>query len=187
MNPLQFFKELSSQLFEKVPIINEENRIIGKTSRISSFLLRKPYRAVNIFIFKDKTKKELLLQKRQWWLRFPLKWGDCTGAVPSNRSYEEAAYKELQEEIFHNQPLPKIKLKKIAEFKDSSTKPYTWNQLFLAQYRGLFFPSPFEVKELLWMPVEKIQADLQNPKRTKKYTPAFKDAWKVFIKVVTKE
>lgn len=187
MNPIIFIKDLVVQAFEQVSIVDEGNAVKGKTSRLSSFLLRKPYRAVNIFIFKDKARKEILLQKRQWWLRFPLKWGDCTGAVPLSRSYEEAAFKEMQEELFYQRPLPKIKLEKIAEFKDTSTKPFTCNQLFTGVHPGPFSPSPFEVKKLLFVSAEKIRSDLQNPKKNKRYAPAFKEAWKVFIRVVTKE
>lgn len=180
MNPLIFIKELFSQLFEQIPIINEQNQIIGKTSRLSSFILRKPIRAVNIFIFKDSSFNELLIQKRRWWMRFPNKLADCAGAVPCNLSYEETAYKELQEELFHNTPLPNIKLKKIAEFKDTSINPFTYNQLFMGIHPGPFSPSPFEVKVLSFIAVENIKDDLKNPKTSKQYAPPFKEAFKHF-------
>ncbi len=185
MNPLHFIKEMTTQLFEKVPIINEENTILGKTSRLSSFLFRKPYRGVNVFIFKDSSFKELLSKKRRWWMRFPNKLADCAGAIPYNLSYEETACKELQEELFHNTSLPKIKLKKIAEFKDISIKPFTYNHLFIGAYPGPFSPSPFEVKELSFISTEKIKEDLKNPKTSKQYAPPFKTAFQHFLKLMT--
>ncbi len=180
MNPLHFIKEMTTQLLEKVTIINENNQHIGKTSRLSSFLFRKSYQGVNIFIFKDSSFKELLIQKRRGWMRFPNKLADCAGAVPYSLSYEETAYKELQEELFHNTPLPKIKLKKIVEFKDTSIKPFTYNQLFIGIYPSPFSPSLFEVKELFFLPIEKIKKDLEDSRAKERYALPFREAFKHF-------
>lgn len=175
-------QDLLTQTFEKIHIVDENNLIIGKTSRIFSFLFKKPHRSVNIFIFKDSSYKEVLLQKRQPWIRFPLKLADCAGAVPFNLTYEQSAYKELHEELFHKQPLPKIKLRKIAEFKDTSIKPFTFSQILIGVYPGPFFPNPLEVKEIAFLRIDKLKNDLNSAKTAKKYSPSFRQAYLMLIK-----
>ena len=183
MNLFLFFKELYTQLFEKVSIVNEKNEVTGSMARIFSFLFKKSHRGVNVLIFKDDTCKEILIEKRQWWMRFPLKKGDCSGAVPFPLSYEQTAYKEIHEELFYNRALPKISLKKIAEFKDTTAFPFIWSQVFIGVYPGPFSPSFFEVRGLKFISIEKIKSDLNHPKESRKYSPSFREAFRHFVRI----
>ena len=80
-------------------VIDERDEVIGKASKQDIYKRLLSHRIVHIFIFNDK--EEMALQLRSNNVPFcPLHW--CTAAaghVQSGESYEQAAMREMKEEI----------------------------------------------------------------------------------------
>src|SRR6266487_766929 len=112
---------------ERFPIVDEMDRILryAYRSQVHGDNLR--HRAVHILIFNGAG--EVYLQKRSRWKdRHPLLWdSSAAGHVSAGEGYDEAAQRELQEELGINVPLEKVL--KVA----ASTRT---GQEFIWLYRG---------------------------------------------------
>src|SRR5437879_10750119 len=118
---------------ERFPVVDEMDRILryAYRSKVHGDNLR--HRAVHILIFN--AAGEVYLQKRSRWKdRHPLLWdSSAAGHVCAGEGYDEAAQRELQEELGINVPLEKV-LKLPASARTG--------QEFICLYRGLLRGDP---------------------------------------------
>lgn len=141
---------------------------------------------VSVLIFKDKSKQETLLQRRSSTMhQQPGKWQHAAGGhVLAGETPDEGIQKELQEELFHNHPLPQFKIKKILTFHNHDI-PNNHELLTLYEviYPGPFFPDPKEVAGApIWIKWADLLKDMgANPR---KYTPAFHNIIEAYLKSV---
>src|SRR5207253_82773 len=86
-------------LAERFPVVDENDRQIGTSSRSEVHENNFRHRAVHILIFNHA--EEILLQKRSSWKdRHPLLWdSSAAGHVEANEDYDAAATRELMEEL----------------------------------------------------------------------------------------
>lgn len=82
----------------KINIVNENDESIGAEDKDFAIEQGLIHQVVRIFVFNDKN--ELYLQKRGANQTFPNTWDQSAGGhVDEGETYEEAALRELQEEL----------------------------------------------------------------------------------------
>ena len=160
-------------------VVDENDAVIGSKLRDEVHVNKLRHRAVHIWIFNESG--ELFLQKRSpWKLNHPDLWCSSTaGHVDSGESYEQAAHRELQEEIGVDAKLTKI-------WKIEAT-PQTGNEfleVFVGRNEGPFRFAPGEVETGSFFPVEQIERWLrQSPED---FTIVFKMTAEKFLGVTEK-
>jgi 16S rRNA (adenine1518-N6/adenine1519-N6)-dimethyltransferase len=118
---------------ERFPVVDKNDRLLGEASRAEVHGDNLRHRAVHILIFNDAG--EVYLQKRSRWKdRHPLLWdSSAAGHLCAGEGYDDAAQRELQEELGINVPLEKV-LKLPASARTG--------QEFICLYRGLLRSDP---------------------------------------------
>jgi isopentenyl-diphosphate delta-isomerase len=137
------------------------------------------HRAFSIFIFNDK--KDLLLQIRSsdklLWADY---WSNTVCSHPrKGETIEIAAQRRLDDEMGIQADLKWLfKFQYQAKFKQIGSE----NELchvFIGKHNGLYYPNPNEIKDLMLIPFEEVEAEIK--KNEKYYTPWFKIEWKKII------
>jgi isopentenyl-diphosphate delta-isomerase len=137
------------------------------------------HRAFSIFIFNDK--KDLLLQRRSsdklLWADY---WSNTVCSHPrKGETIEIAAQRRLDDEMGIQADLKWLfKFQYQAKFKQIGSE----NELchvFIGKHNGLYYPNPNEIKDLMLIPFEEVEAEIK--KNEKYYTPWFKIEWKRII------
>ena len=84
---------------EMFDVVDENNRVIGKSSRHEVHTQKLRHRAVHVFVFNKKG--ELFLQKRSRWKdAHPSKWdSSASGHLNAGDNYDETAVREVGEEL----------------------------------------------------------------------------------------
>lgn len=138
------------------------------------------HRAFSIFIFTEK--KDLILQKRSSKkLLWPEYWSNTVCSHPrKGESLEIATQRRLDDEIGIQVDLKHLfKFQYQAKYKDLGSE----NELchvFIGKYNDLIKPNPNEIKDILLIPFDEVDKELQ--KNSKLYTPWFKLEWARIIK-----
>lgn len=110
------------------------------------------HRAIGVLIFNDKG--ELLLQKRS--MHKDLNPGKYTisvgGHVTKGQTYEEAAMREMEEELGIQTPITFAKKFYVENFQESEIAV-----TFTAKHNGPFFPNKDEMDKVEFLSLEKIK------------------------------
>lgn len=140
---------------EFLDIVNEKDEIIGKASQKDIYEKHFQHRIVHILIFNKK--EEMALQLRSKKKNFtPEHWSTSAGGhVQSGETYEQAASRELEEELG-------IKTKLKFLFKDlyddrSRLGMKKFLGVFRTVYEGPFKINPDEVEKIEFFSLDKIQ------------------------------
>jgi len=148
---------------EYFDVVDENNNVIGKSTREECHIKGLWHRAVHVIVVNSKG--DMLLQKRS--MKKDLYkgyWIDAAaGHVDSGESYEEAAIRELKEELGIN-----IKLKKLFDFKKYAGNDNEIIRVFGARYDGSFNFNKDEVDFVAFFPLDKINDMIDR----EKFTPA---------------
>jgi len=100
---------------EIIDIVDDNDNVIGQELKSKCHANKILHRSVGILVFKDHSFKEILIQKRSMKkVSNPGQLCIPGGHLSSGEDYISGAKKELQEEEFHNQELPKENLSKVA-------------------------------------------------------------------------
>jgi len=162
---------------EIVDIVNDSDEVIKRDALSKAHSEGLRHRCVHILAINPINKKILVSQRGSKKERSPLKLHVSAGGyVKTGESYREASIRELKEELFHEQELPKgVTLKKIGEYKNDTRETNKENvALFIAEYSGHFFPDPYEIKKVEWKDLDKINKDIRiSPD---KYSQSFRNA-----------
>jgi len=152
---------------EVFDIVDENDAIIGAMGRHEVHVNNLRHRAVHIWLFNGRG--ELFLQKRSPWKQLhPDLWCSSTaGHVDSGESYEEAAHREMLEEIGVDAALAKI-----WKIEASPETGYEFLEVFVGRTEGPFRFAPGEVETGAFFPVEQIQRWLERT--PEEFTPLFK-------------
>jgi len=138
---------------EHFDVVDEEDRVIGQASRHEVHTQRLRHRAVHLFVFNKKG--ELFLHKRSRWKdAHPGRWdSSAAGHLSAGQDYDEAAARELEEELGVSAPLKLMaKIPACAAtgeefvhlYKTEHSGPFTWPRAEIET--GGFFPVPL-IKE----------------------------------------
>ena len=158
---------------ERFPVVDENDRQISTASRLEVHENNFRHRAVHIFIFNHAG--EILLQKRSPWKdRHPRLWdSSAAGHVEANEGYDEAAGRELLEELGTS-----VRLDRIGKLSASDKT----GQEFITVYRGECdgpFAFPWEeISALEFFPTEIVERWVAN--KPEEFAPGFLECRRLF-------
>jgi 16S rRNA (adenine1518-N6/adenine1519-N6)-dimethyltransferase len=166
-------KIVSRASTERFPVVNENDRQIGTASRLEVHENNFRHRAVHILIFNHAG--EILLQRRSPWKdRHPLLWdSSAAGHVEANEDYDEAAGRELMEELGASARLDRTSKLPASE---------KTGQEFIMVYRGecdgpFAFPCE-EISAVEFFPTEIVERWVAN--KPDDFAPGFLECWRLF-------
>jgi 16S rRNA (adenine1518-N6/adenine1519-N6)-dimethyltransferase len=167
-------KKIASQASaERFLVVDENDVQIGTASRLEVHENNFRHRAVHILIFNYAG--EILLQKRSPWKdRHPMLWdSSAAGHVEANEDYDEAARRELMEELGAS-----ARLDRIGKLPASEKT----GQEFVMVYRGKCdgpFAFPWEeISVVEFFPTEIVQRWVTN--KSEDFAPGFLECWRLF-------
>ncbi|PYJ51227.1 MAG: ribosomal RNA small subunit methyltransferase A [Verrucomicrobia bacterium] len=156
-------------------VVDENDRILrcARRSDVHGNNLR--HRAVHILIFSQAD--EVYLQQRSRGKdRHPLKWdSSAAGHVGTRESYDEAARRELKEELGVNVPLKGISKLPASERTDQE---FIW--LYGGEIRGNPTPNRSEIETGAFFPPAVVDGWVTT--RPEDFAPGFLECWKVYRK-----
>ena len=151
---------------EILDVVDEQDNIINTQPKDYCHKNKLLHRGAVVLIFKDKTEKEILVQKRSLAKKTnPGKNNFTGGHLNSGESYLEGAKRELQEELFFNHRLPtNLIFKEIFKHKHFDDNDYHWEIFYKLIYSGPFYPNPKEVDKWWFTKVNDLLKDVKtNP------------------------
>ena len=166
-------KDASPGRIEQFPIVDENDREISAASRREVHENNFRHRAVHILIFNRAG--ELLLQKRSPWKdRHPLLWdSSAAGHVEANEQYDEAAARELDEELGIS-----AQLQKIGKLPASDKTGQEFITVYRGQHEGSFKYPAEEISAVEFFPVEIVERWVKS--KVEDFAPGFVECWKLF-------
>jgi len=145
-------------------VVDEDDNVIGKATRSECHRRGLIHRSVYIIVMNDKG--EVFLQKRS--MKKDLYPGcyacSATGHVEYGESYEEAARRELKEELGIESPL-----KKICKFKCFFEIEREISVLYVCHHNGPFDLNSEEIESGEFLSIEEIKKALENGTRNFAY------------------
>lgn len=144
---------------EFLDIIDENDNVIGAASKAEVYEKRLMHRIVHVFVLNNKNKMALQLQGKN--KKFcPLHWVTAAaGHVQSGESWEEAAAREMKEEIG-------IEGNLLHSYKDVYHDPSrNFKKIissFAMNYDGSFKLNPYEVADVKFFTIEEIKDMIAN-------------------------
>jgi 8-oxo-dGTP pyrophosphatase MutT (NUDIX family) len=137
---------------EIVTIVDEVNRVVGAAPRSRMRTDGLPHRATYILVFNDKG--ELFVQKRTTGKDiYPGYYDAATGGVVlAGESYEDAAKRELEEEL----GITGVRLKGHFDFFYEDAGNRVWGRVFSCVYNGDVILQEEEVESGAFRPVHEI-------------------------------
>ena len=126
-------------------------------------------RASRVYVFNESS--QLLVQQRSKNVLKPLMLDQsAAGHVDIGETYEQAAYRELREEL----GLDNVALELI-ETSFRTTDFYNAIYKVVVQDDTKINYDPEELNDIIWYDVNKLSEDMEQ--EPEKFTPAFKEAW----------
>ena len=168
---------------DMLDVVDEHDNVIGQAPFSKCHDEKLLHRISNIFVFKDDSFQELLLTKRSKKVLAPGRIGTPGGHVRTGETYLESAKIELEEEVFHEQELPKeisfevlFKMKVDADYEHLTT-------VFRVVYSGPFSNFPEEVEKSFFMNINDLLKDIKkNPdKYSRSFNVKIKEYKKLFF------
>lgn len=169
-NPLASVAQRDDELFD---VVNEQDEVVGQASRREVHEGNLLHRAVHILVFNKH--RDCLLQKRSLLKdRQPGLWdSSAAGHLDAGESYEEAAERELEEEL----GISTSRLVRLAHLKPSSDTGWEHVELYAALHNGkLRFPAA-EIEGVLPFPAELIDRWIER--RPQDFACSFIRCWEL--------
>ena len=166
-------KIVSQASAERFPVVDENDRQIGTASRLEVHENNFRHRAVHILIFNHAG--EVLLQKRSPWKdRHPLLWdSSAAGHVEANEDYDEAAGRELMEELGAS-----VSLDCIGKLPASAKTGQEFIMIYRGEHDGPFaFPCE-EISAVEFFPIEIVERWVAN--KPEDFALGFLECWRLF-------
>ncbi len=153
---------------EDFDVVDADDLVIDTRHRDEVHARDLRHRAVHILVFN--TAGELLLQKRSPWKdRNPGLWDSSTaGHVDAGETYEQAAHRELREEIAISVPT----LTPVCKLGCGPETGHEFLQIYRASHDGPFSPCPKELEGAAFFQLDQIADWLQRTPED--FTPVFR-------------
>jgi 16S rRNA (adenine1518-N6/adenine1519-N6)-dimethyltransferase len=150
-NALTPKKVNGTDLNELIQVVDEGNQPLAPKDRATVHREKLFHRSVHLFI--RNRRGELLLQRRSHRKdRFPGHWDSgAAGHVDAGESYEEAAARELVEELGINIPLSRL-----GTVPASSRTGYEFVEIYGGDYEGLLSINESEIESVGWFEIPMI-------------------------------
>ena len=170
-HPLKDHPQSDAEMFD---VVDADNVVTGQKSRGEIHALDLLHRAVHVFVFN--ALGELYLQKRS-----VLKdcaaglWGSsASGHIDAGESYQDAARREMLEELGVD-----AQLEKILDIDACKETGWEFVSLFITQNGGPFVSPCSEVETGVFMPVDQVSEWVE--KRPQDFSSGFLGCWESFI------
>ncbi len=148
---------------ELVALVNDRDEIVGKALKSDCHRHGLFHRGASILLFRDSSYREILVQKRsEEKSACPGKYCFPGGHVGLEESYEEAALRELQEELFQNAPFSDVKLEPLFKIRKYGDGDYEFVQVFRCVSPGPFSLDPQEVESVQFIDVCLLEQKMGN-------------------------
>jgi len=142
---------------EVVDVVDENDNIIGQDLKLNCHKNKILHRGANIFVFKDDSFKEILLQKRSKnKTAHPSKLCTPGGHLGTGESYSEGAKREFFEEQFNSETNDKLEFKELFKIKKFTDNDYEYITLFRTICKGPFIPDTNEVEFSFFEDINKV-------------------------------
>ena len=157
-------------------VVDEEDNVVGKATREECHSESgRIHRSVYIFVLNDKN--EIFIQRRS--MSKDLYPGYCTGSatghVDYGEDYDEAAKRELKEELGIDAPLQRL-----GKVKSFSEDEQEISVLYICRYNGPFKFNRKEIVEGVFLSIEDIKRSLETGER--KFAYGFEVAFKELLR-----
>ena len=158
---------------ELLPVVDKMDRILRHAARSEVHGDNLRHRAVHILIFNERG--EIYLQQRSRCKdQHSLLWdSSAAGHVMAGEGYDEAANRELQEELGINVPL-----KKVLRLSASPQTGQEFIWLYRGQLRGNIRPNRSEIESGAFLPPTAINGWIAT--RPENFAPGFLKCWQAF-------
>ena len=170
-HPLKDHPQSDAEMFD---VVDADNVVTGQKSRGEIHALDLLHRAVHVFVFN--ALGELYLQKRS-----VLKdcaaglWGSsASGHIDAGESYQDAAKREMLEELGLD-----TQLEKILDIDACKETGWEFVSLFITENGGPFVSPCSEVETGVFMPVDQVSEWVE--KRPQDFSSGFLGCWESFI------
>ncbi len=158
---------------ERFPVVDTNDRILRYAQRSDVHGNNLRHRAVHILIF-NQADEAYLQQRSRWKDRHPLKWdSSAAGHVTNGESYDEAAQRELHEELGVN-----VSLEKILKLPASAHTDQEFVWLYRGGLRGKAVPNRSETETGAFFPPAVIDGWVSA--RPEDFAPGFLECWKEY-------
>lgn len=171
---------------EPIDVVDLTDRPVRIVTRGEAHSTDATHRGVHIFVFKDHTLQEMVLQQRSKNKSVsPLKWcHSASGHLLAGQTYLSGAIHEL-DELFHGREVPLEVIHGLRRFctfrMRDSEKNNEFITLYTLVYEGEFKIDPNEVEAIEYKSVAAVAAELQTD--LDKYTRAFRQTFEVFLRL----
>jgi 16S rRNA (adenine1518-N6/adenine1519-N6)-dimethyltransferase len=147
-------------------VVDAQDRVIGSESRDRVHVNNLRHRAIHVLVFNQRG--EVFLQKRSIWKdTHPGKWDSSTaGHVDAGESYEEAARRELREEIGIECPIEKI-----GKLPCSAATGWEFIEVFRGTHEGPFYLAPMELEAGAFFSIDQVRTWLEHSPQD--FSPVF--------------
>ncbi len=159
---------------ERFPVVDEHDRVLGVAPRRQVHGDNLRHRAVHILVF-DKA-GEVFLQKRSRGKdRHPLRWdSSAAGHVDAGEEYDEAAHRELQEELGVS-----AKLERVLKLPASERTGQEFIWLYRTVHEGPFSLAPRRDRLRRVFPANLVTAWIRA--RPEEFAPGFVECWRNYL------
>jgi len=152
---------------EIIDIVDENDQVIGQEEKSKCHKKRLLHRSANIFVFRDSSFRELLLEKRNSTKGINRSKLCMPGGHLPTKDNFDGAKRELQEEIFHKHELPKeLEFEKLFKIRKNADNDHEFTILFRVVTNGPFYLDPAEVEsyffEDIYKLLEKVEKESEN-------------------------
>lgn len=163
------FTPTEAKVYNKVVVVDENDNVIGAermTDAIEKGLIR---RAARVYVFNESG--QLLVQQRSEKVLKPLMLDQsAAGHVDEGETYEQAAYRELEEEL----GISGYTLELVATSFRTTDFYNAIYRLTIPDNTPINF-DPEEIKQVLWYDTDSLTKEMKT--EPEKFTPAFLEAW----------
>jgi 16S rRNA (adenine1518-N6/adenine1519-N6)-dimethyltransferase len=158
---------------ESFAVVNQHDQVVGAAPRSQVHANNLLHRAVHILIFNSAGDVFLQFRSRRK-DRHPLLWdSSAAGHVNAGEGYNQAAARELGEELG-----VQIPLQKVAKLMASARTDCEFISLYQGSYAGELRPNPTEIEVGRFFPPSIIDAWIKA--RPREFAPAFAECWKIW-------
>ena len=173
-------QEACSTAEERLPVVDNDDRICGYATRAEVHGNNLRHRAVHILIF-NQIGEVYLQQRSRWKDRHPLKWdSSAAGHVNADEPYDETARREVKEELAVDVPLETMFRLAASSHTDHE---------FIWGYRGVVreepTPNKSEIERGVFFAPGVI--DGWTSARPDDFAPAFLECWKLYRQKIQSE
>lgn len=163
-------QDVHGEIFD---VVDEQDRVTGRTSRFNVHAQKLRHRAVHIFVFN--ASGDLFLQKRSRWKdKHPGQWdSSAAGHVNAGDDYATTAPRELREELG-----VEAAVEEIASIAACEGTGWEFVRLYRAQHEGPFRLPPAEIESGAFFTLDQIARWIAA--RPQDFAPGFLECWKRF-------